>query len=113
MITPEDVRNLVAVMPQVSEKDHNGQPSFSVADHVFAAFADGGTRVLLRLDEASVQRVVNEEPDTFTELTEGAKTTGVEVNLERVPSEQFAELLQAAWRHRAPAEIAHELDPED
>ena len=110
MITPDDFRSLATSLPEVAEKDHVGLPSFTVAHHGFASLTDGGSRALLRLDEAQVHKITREQPETFTELTEGEKVIGVEIDLGLVPEQQFAQLVRDSWRHRAPSEIEHELD---
>jgi hypothetical protein len=50
VITRDRIRELAVALPQTTERDHHGQPSFRVADEIFATLWDEG-HMSVMLDE--------------------------------------------------------------
>lgn len=100
-MTLETARRLALALPEVTEEDHHGMPSFRIRGKIFATVPDGRTlRIMLEPDMA--RAVASSDPAAFEELWWGKKLSGVAVTLARARRAQVAELLEQAWRRRAP-----------
>ena len=94
-------RRLALALPEATEEDHHGMPSFRIRGKIFATVPDDRTlRVMLDPDMA--RAVAASDPAAFEELWWGKKLSGVAVTLSRARRAQVAELLEQAWRRRAP-----------
>ena len=94
-------------LPGVTEADHHGRRSFRVAGtRVLATVpADGELNVLVGEDLA---RAVAGQPGVDL-LLWGATLSGVRVVLAEVAPALLDELLEDAWRRRAPAALRRQL----
>ncbi|WP_027345782.1 MmcQ/YjbR family DNA-binding protein [Hamadaea tsunoensis] len=121
MADADDVRRLALALPHVVEIDSEGF-DFRVGDKGFVwSYPErhpGKPRVirtdiavLYVGDEAEKQALLLGEPELFftTESYDGLPL--VLARLERLSEERLAELVVDAWRMRAPAELAADLDP--
>ncbi len=109
MVKPGDARRLALSLPDATEEDHHGLPSFRVHGKIFATFPDKD-HLRVMLDAEETQGAVNANPAAFEELWWGKQLTGVVVRLRRAPRNQLADLLLAAWRRRAPKRLANEFE---
>ncbi|MFC0528685.1 MmcQ/YjbR family DNA-binding protein [Phytohabitans kaempferiae] len=120
MADADDVRRLALALPHVVEIDSDGF-DFRVGDKGFVwSYPErlpGRPRVirtdiavLYVGDEAEKQALLLGEPDLFftTPMYDGLPL--VMLRLERVGAGRLAELVTDAWRMRAPAGLAADLD---
>jgi hypothetical protein len=99
MVTVASARRMVLRLPEVTEQDHHGRPSFRVAGKIFATVPDDGhVNVFVDIDE--VAGLVAEYP-ACTALYWGKRLRGVRVELAGVEPGLLRELLTDAWRMRA------------
>ncbi len=98
------VKKLALALPETTEEDHHGFPSFRVAKKIFATLPDGEhLNIMLSADE--IDMAVTTDPDACEELWWGKKLAGVRVTLANVDPKLVAALLREAWRQRAPARL--------
>ncbi|MCF6745758.1 MmcQ/YjbR family DNA-binding protein [Blastococcus sp. KM273128] len=128
MATWEDVRRLVAGLPETDEHpSYGGHPAWRVRGKAFAwarplrpaeraALGDGapdddepllGVRVA---DEGEKAALLAAAPGVFLTTPHFDGYPVVLVRLRRIPAGELAELVEDAWRARAPRRLAAELD---
>ena len=100
-MTPDDVRALALALPEVTEADHHGRPSFRLGTAVLATLWDEDTlNVLVGESEA---RAAEGGPCSL--LWWGRRLSGVRVDLAAADPALVADLLAEAWARRAPARL--------
>ena len=120
MADAEDVRRLALALPGVEEIDSDGF-DFRVGGRGFVwsypERVPGKPReiridiaVLFVGDEAEKQALLLGEPGTFFTTPGYGDWPLVMLRLEEVDAERLSELITDAWRMRAPAELATQLD---
>lgn len=88
-------------------------PSYQVSGKNFATIHKDG-HVNMLIDPARVADVVAEDPAAFAELRRFDKLIGITADLAKVRKQHLAELVQLAWRTKAPKKLvtAHDVDTE-
>ncbi|HEX9625079.1 MAG TPA: MmcQ/YjbR family DNA-binding protein [Streptosporangiaceae bacterium] len=120
MADAEDVRRLALALPDVEEIDSDGF-DFRVGGKGFVwSYPEripGKPRtiridiaVLFVGDEAEKQALLHGEPSVFFTAPGYGDWPLVMLRLAEVDTERLAELITDAWRMRAPAELASQLD---
>jgi hypothetical protein len=98
------VRRLALDLPDVAEADHHGRPSFRVAGRIIATLPDAQT-VNVMVEDDVAHAAAAARPDAVQLLWWGKKLSGVRVDLAAAPEAVVADLLEQAWRRRAPARL--------
>src|ERR1700694_1786431 len=101
----DDARRLALVLPEASEQDHHGRPSFRVGGKIFATLWDEDYMNVM-LDEAGILTTVQAPPEICAEGGWGKRLAAVRVDLRAAAGELLAELLEDAWERKAPARLA-------
>ena len=110
MATEDDVRRLALALPEVTEKPSYGTPGFRVMDRLFARIhQDGGVLVLWTADLLDKESFIDSEPDVFFTTGHYDGYAHVLVRLDRVDEARLRELLEMAWRVRAPPRLLEQL----
>ncbi len=109
-MTGAEARRLALSLPEVAEQPHFEKASFRVRGKIFATLTGEGSHLHVFVDEAETRAAVAEDPSTYEELWWGKRLSGVRVDLREASPERVAELLEEAWRRRAPKRVAAELD---
>lgn len=104
MISRERVWELALSLPEATEADHHGFPSFRVGGKIFATVPDPG-HLHVMLDEPGIRTAVAEDPAACEELWWGKRLACLRVTLERADAESVVELLTDAWRRKAPRRL--------
>ncbi|MBA3525187.1 MAG: MmcQ/YjbR family DNA-binding protein [Geodermatophilaceae bacterium] len=128
MATWVDVRRLVTALPETDEhSSHGGHPSWRVHQKMFvwerplsradrAALADAApseTEPLLGVrvaDEGVKTALITDDPGVFFTTPHFDGYAAVLVRLERIPVNELAELVEDAWRLRAPKRLLADFD---
>jgi hypothetical protein len=100
-ITPAKVRELVAGLPGAAESAHHGHPDFRVQKKIFATLSEAEDRAALRLTQLEARELARREPTVFRLVSDREPYAYVSVQLDGVAEEEFADLLEAAWKLRA------------
>lgn len=101
----EDARRLALALPEATEQDHHGRPSFRVAGKIFATLWDPD-HMNVMIDEAGIRTAVETHPELCQEVWWGRRLAAVRVDLSAADVQLLAELLQDAWEHKAPAQLS-------
>ncbi len=104
MVKVREVRRLALSLPETTEQDHHGFPSFRVAKKIFATVPDDEhLHVMVGPDE--VDMAVSAASHAVEELWWGKKLAGVRVNLAAANLDLLTLLLSEAWRRKAPRRL--------
>lgn len=103
-MTLSDARTFALSLPETVEEPHFEYSSFRVraGGKIFATVPPEGTHLHIFVDEHSARGVVAETPSACEELWWGSRLCGVRVNFALADRELVCELLEEAWRKRAP-----------
>lgn len=104
MVSPERLRKLALALPESSEQDHHGRPSFRVAGAIFATLWDA-EHVNVMVDAAGILTAVQAHPVVCAEVYWGKRLAAVRVALALADEALVADLLADAWERRAPARL--------
>jgi hypothetical protein len=111
MVTEQDVRELALVLPATAERPCYGTPGFRVKDRLFARLRDDGDLLVLWCSDLDEKRLLLEaEPDKLCTLPHYDGHASVLVRLAAVDRDELADLLELAWRARAPKRLVAGLD---
>ena len=101
MIHVRDVRAIALALPETTEEDHHGRPSFRVRGRVFATLPDG-EHLNVMIDPLDVDGAVHEDPAACEPVLWGRQVRGVRVKLRVAEPDMVRDLLEMAWRRKAP-----------
>ena len=101
VLSLKEVRAMALALPEVTESDHWGHPSFRIYGRIFVTVPDSA-HLNVMIDPFDVEGVVRDEPAACHELRWGQEVRGVQVSLEKASRGLIANLLEVAWRRKAP-----------
>src|SRR5271166_6091774 len=96
------VRQFALAFPGVTEEPHFDLTSFRVRGKIFATAPADQAHLHVFVDEPATDAWVTENPDAFEPLLWGRKVRGVRVSLGVAPADRVMELVEDAWRRKAP-----------
>jgi hypothetical protein len=105
MTTLSHARTFALALPEVTEEDHHGMPSFRIRGKIFATVPDD-EHVRIMVDEHEIRAAVAEHPGACAELYWGKRLSCVVVELSRASGRLVDDLLSCAWERKAPARLA-------
>ena len=106
MSNEADVRRLAMVLPEVTEKTSYGTPAFSVARKIFIRLHDEpGVLICWRADMGERLALLDSDPDKFFTTDHYQGHPSVLVRLDMVDNDELSELIEEAWRARAPRRL--------
>jgi hypothetical protein len=97
-------------LPGTHEAPHFDLTSFRVGTKIFATTPADGVRLRIMVDESEILACVAEDPAVFRELWWGKSLAGLEVLLAAADPARVAELLEEAWRRKAPKRLLASYD---
>lgn len=100
MLSADDARRLALALPEATEQDHHGRPSFRVAGRIFSTLWDEG-HLNVMLDEDGIRTAVQARPELCEEVYWGKRLAAVRVALARADERLVSELLADAWEGKA------------
>lgn len=109
MVTLDQVREIALGLPEAEEAPHHDMPSFRVRGKIFATLPDPA-RLNVMLASGEVPLAVAMSKRAVAELWWGKQLSGVTVNLRLASRTVVSELLEQAWRRRAPKMLIYEVD---
>jgi hypothetical protein len=106
----DEVRRCALALPEAAEEPHHDMTSFRVRKKIFATVTPDEQHLHVFVDEDGVREAVAASPTSCTELWWGKKLSGVRVSIADADDAHVAEMLEDAWRRRAPKRLSSELD---
>lgn len=100
--TADKVRELVARLPETVEGAHHGHPDFRVQKKIFATLSEAEDRAALRLSQLEARELARSRPTAFRLVSDREPYSWVSVLLADVSEDELGDLLEQAWKLRAP-----------
>jgi hypothetical protein len=112
-MTIEDVRRFALSLPEATEQDHHGMPSFRVRNRIFATVPDD-QHVRVMVDEDRIRAAVEQDPAACREFYWGKRLACVVVTTALADRDDVEGLLEDAYLRKAPKALVDRLgDPGD
>jgi hypothetical protein len=105
-----EARRIALSLPEVAEQPHFDMPSFRVRGKIFVTVPPDGTRLHVFVDPLEVEGYVAQDPAAFEPLHWGDRLSGLRVNLAATPAAVLAEIIEEAWRRKAPKRLVAAFD---
>jgi len=99
MVSLDQARRLALALPDATEQDHHGRPSFRTAGRIFATLWDEH-HMNVMVDQAGILTALQAAPQICTEVRWGARLAAVRIDLRRADEPLVAELLEDAWERK-------------
>jgi hypothetical protein len=109
-VTHDEVRRIALALPEATEQDHHGRPSFRAGKKIFATLWSA-THINVMLDEPGIRAAVEEAPEVCAPRYWGKRLAAVQVELERATPELVHDLLGEAWSVKAPKRLLPPAPP--
>jgi hypothetical protein len=107
-MTSDQARRLALDLPETTEQDHHGRPSFRVAGRILATlWTDGEMNVMA--GEERIRAAAAERPEVCGLVFWGKRLAAVRVELELADASLLEDLLDHAWRAKAPARLLRDV----
>ena len=106
----EDARRFALSLPETTEEPHFDMSSYRVRGKIFATVPPDQKHLRIFVGPDEVHAAVSEFPRAFEELWWGKELSGVGVNLHAARRDVVCELLESAWRRRAPKTVLKAFD---
>lgn len=101
----ETARRFALSLPETTEEPHFDMSSFRVRGKIFATVPPEGGLLHVFVDEAEARSVAASNPDVYSELWWGKRLSGLRVFLRGADRAEVCELLELAWRRKAPKKL--------
>lgn len=109
MVSMAQAREIALGFREATEEPHHDMTSFRVRSKIFATVPDDGhLNVMLAPDDA--YQAIAEHPRALEELWWGKQLSGVRVDLKRATPQVVSDVLEQAWRRRAPKIVVGDVD---
>ena len=113
MVTAEEFRDLVSALPEATERETWGHPTFRVRDKMFATLSDDGRSATVKATLQEQAALVAAAPATFDVPAYVGRHGWVGMQLATVDPTELRELLVEAWRQTAPKRLVSTYDADD
>ena len=101
----EDVREFALKLPETNEQPHHEASSFRVRGKIFATVPPDEEHLHVFVDEDAVRAAVAHESAACEELWWGKRLAGVRIDLGAADADLVLDLLEEAWRRKAPKSL--------
>lgn len=108
----ETARTYALSLPETTEEPHFELSSFRVRGKIFTTVPDTGKHLHVRIDPDEVRALIEGDSAAYEEIWWGKRlmTDWVRVYLPAAKTAEVRELLEDAWRRRAPKRLVAEYD---
>jgi hypothetical protein len=109
----ETARRCALSLPETTEEPHFDKSSFRVRGKIFATVPAGGRHLHVFVNRDEAEALVAEDPSAYEEIVWGrARSDWIRVTLAAADRQQVCELLEEAWRAKAPKRVVAAFDAE-
>jgi hypothetical protein len=108
----DTARRYALSLPETSEEPHFELSSFRVKGKIFATVPTTGRHLHVHADAGEIEALVEGEPAAYERIIWGKRTVDgwVRVNLPAADRREVEELLEEAWRRKAPKRVVAAYD---
>jgi hypothetical protein len=111
VLTLTEIRRYALALPDVVEKPHFRLPGFRVADKLLLHLEKGGAHAIVCVGNPEAAAAAAHEAELREEVWRSGRIfVGLRVDLARITPERMRELIEHAWRYRAPKRLVAEYD---
>jgi hypothetical protein len=105
-------RGFALSLPETTEEPHFEKSSFRVRGKIFCTVPEGQQHLHLQVDPEERLALIEGNPAAYEELVWGKRVVPdyVRVTLAKADRAEVCELLEDAWRRRAPKRVVAEYD---
>jgi hypothetical protein len=107
-----DFRSLALSLPEATEKETWGHPTFRVRDRMFASAASDLSTATVKSTLDEQRALTQSDPDTFFVPAYVGKHGWIGIHLDGVDPDELHELVVEAWRMTAPKRLVKAWDEE-
>lgn len=109
-MTFDDLCTYALSLPEVTEEPHHAYGSFRVKGKIFATLPPGEEFVHIFVDDERRALALAMNPDAYEDLRWGKRIVGLRVLLSKADMTDVQDLLESAWRLKAPKALLKQLD---
>lgn len=107
----DTARRFALSLPATTEEPHFDMSSFRVKGKIFATVPQGGKTLHIHVDADEAVALIAEDPSAFEEIVWGkGRPDWVRVHLAKADRGNVCELLEEAWRRKAPKTLVAARD---
>jgi hypothetical protein len=108
----ETARRFALSLPETTEEPHFEKSSFRVKGTIFATVPVGGRHLHVNVEADEGQALADELPEAFEPIVWGkqTRTEWIRVTLAKADRAIVQELLEDAWRRKAPKRVLEAYD---
>lgn len=108
----DTARRFALSLPETTEEPHFDMSSFRVKGKIFATVPPDGKRLHIFVDPHEAEALIDEDPTAYEAIRWGKqdKTDWLRVHLAAAERAQVCELLEDAWRAKAPKRVLTAYD---
>ena len=103
-------RRFALSLPETAEEPHFEMSSFRVRGKIFATVPPDRAYLNVFVDELEIAASAAQDPAVYEPLRWGQRVRGLRVRLASAPDARVMELLEEAWRRKAPKRLVAEYD---
>jgi hypothetical protein len=103
-------RRFALSLPETTEAPHFEMSSFRVRGKIFATVPPDREYLNVFVDELETAAAAAQNPAVYEPLRWGNQVRGLRVRLGSAPDARVMELLEEAWRRKAPKRLVAEYD---
>lgn len=108
----EDVRRIALSLPDTTEVERWGHPTFDVAGRMFITVPDDQTSFAVRCPKLERDELIASEPDKFWVPPHEASSAWVRARLSALEDlDELYDILVDSWHQVAPAHLLDQLEP--
>lgn len=108
----DTVRRFALALPEATELETWGQPTFRVRKKIFVMFSDGEREAWVKSTHDEQRALVQTDPETFFVPPYVGPSGWVGVRFRTVDRDEMRELVTEAWRLTAPKRVVAAFDEE-
>lgn len=109
-MTFDDVKQIGEQLPGVVEDTHYGTRALKVKGQMFVRLKEDGETLVVRCDIVSRDMMLNAEPKLFYITDHYKNFPAILLRLKAVKAKRLREIVEDAWRFRAPKKLVAEYD---
>ena len=108
----DTARRFALALPETTEEPHFEKSSFRVKGKIFATVPDTGKHLHVNVDPAEARALCEQQPAAYEEIVWGKRVVEdwLRVVLAAAERQQVEELLEDAWRRKAPKRVLAAYD---